>query len=82
MSIASARAHDPFRQMLAWSSVMHGLLFAAIVLASHFQPSARLLPEPVGEFINISLGQSGPAPGMGGSPQPSARHTRAGAQAP
>ncbi len=70
MSIASARTHDPFRQMLAWSSVMHGLLFAAIVLASYFQPSARLLPEPVGEFINISLGQSGPVPGMSGAPQP------------
>ena len=70
MSIASARAHDPFRQMLAWSSVIHGLLFAAIVLASYFQPSARLLPEPVGEFININLGQSGPVPGMTGAPQP------------
>jgi TonB family protein len=68
--IASARAHDPFRQMLAWSSVMHGLLFAAIVLASYSQPSARLLPEPVGEFINVSLGQSGPIPGIGGLPLP------------
>ena len=70
MSIATTLPQDPFRQMLAWSSVMHGLLFATILLASHFQPTARLLPEPVGEFINISLGQSGPMPAIRKAPQP------------
>jgi TonB family protein len=70
VSVIAAQHHDPFRKMLAWSSVMHGLLFAVIALASYLSPAARILPEPVGEFINISLGQSGPVPGMGGSPKP------------
>jgi len=63
---------DPFQKMLAWSSVVHGLLFVAFALASYIGASGTALPEPnVGMFIN--LGESGPLQGPGGgSPTPPA----------
>lgn len=57
---------DPFRPMLVWSFVLHGLLSGAVVLAGVLQPKEQILPAPVGEFININLGQSGPISGSGG----------------
>ena len=64
------RDSDPFRQMLVWSIVLHGLAFTAVTLAAGLRTSKQNVPAPVGMFVN--LGQSGPALGSGGggAPQP------------
>jgi TonB family protein len=67
MSVAR-RDSDPFRQMLVWSLVLHGLAFTAVTLAAGLRTSKQNLPAPIGMFVN--LGQSGPAVGSGGGGAP------------
>jgi TonB family protein len=67
---AVRRERDPFRQMLVWSIVLHGLAFTAVTLAAGLRTSRHELPAPVGEFMNINLGQSGPLQGSGGGGAP------------
>lgn len=61
-------AADPFKKMLGYSFAVHVIVLALAGVAASFQPRAGVLPVPVGEFMNVSLGQSGPTPGLGGSP--------------
>lgn len=68
MSVARAEI-EPLRPMLVWSFVLHAVVLAAIAVAMSLKPSSSAVPPPVGEFINVSLGQSGPMPGMGGGGQ-------------
>jgi protein TonB len=56
--------------MLVWSFVLHALFLAATLLAMGLRSHSSALPPPVGEFINISLGQSGPISGDGGGGAP------------
>jgi TonB family protein len=72
MSVAR-RDREPFRQMLAWSMVLHGLAFTAVTLAAGLRTSRQSLPVPDGAFVD--LGQSGPLPGSrgGGAPPPQAK---------
>jgi TonB family protein len=57
---------DRFRQMLVWSLALHVLLVSAVTLAATLQSHSTSLPPPVGTFMNISLGQSGPLSEAGG----------------
>jgi periplasmic protein TonB len=62
---------DRFRQMLAWSFVLHALLVAVLMLAASLRSSARTLPPSDAQFINLA--QSGPltmAAGGGAAPAP------------
>lgn len=52
--------------MLVWSLALHVLLVSAATLAATFGSRSSSLPPPVGEFINVSLGQSGPLSDSGG----------------
>jgi periplasmic protein TonB len=63
MSYPSAE-RDPFRQMLVWSLVLHGLLLSAVTLAASLRSNPRRLPPSDATFIN--LGQSGPLSSAGG----------------
>jgi TonB family protein len=56
--------------MLVWSFVLHALFLGATILAMGLRSHSSTLPPPVGEFININLGQSGPIPGSGGGGTP------------
>lgn len=57
---------EPFRPMLVWSFVLHGLVLAAVLLAAGLRSSRRVLPTPDGEFLQVNLGQSGPLNEGGG----------------
>lgn len=65
MRIARAE-QDRFRQMLVWSLALHVLLVSAMTLAATLGSRSSSLPPPVGEFININLGKSGPLSAAGG----------------
>jgi len=64
MSYADA-ARDPFQKMLVWSSVVHGLVFTSLALASMLAPRASLLPPPDAQMF-VNLGASGPREASGG----------------
>ncbi|HEY7700296.1 MAG TPA: energy transducer TonB [Vicinamibacteria bacterium] len=65
MKVARAE-QDRFRQMLVWSLALHVLLVSAATLAATLGSRSGSLPPPVGEFINVNLGKSGPLSESGG----------------
>ena len=65
MKVARAE-QDRFRQMLVWSFALHALLASAVSLAAALRPRPSSLLRPDAEFMNVSLGQSGPMSGAGG----------------
>ena len=70
MSAAIARDEDPFRSMLAWSAVLHLVVFGGIVIAGRLAPRPSLLPQPENVAFVIP-GVPGPVTGgVGGSPSP------------
>ncbi|HXV62223.1 MAG TPA: energy transducer TonB [Vicinamibacteria bacterium] len=64
----TSSSNDGFKRMLGWSLVAHLSVLVLAGVAASFQPTRGELPVPVGTFINVSLGDSGPNPGMGGGP--------------
>ncbi len=65
MRVAQAE-HDRFQRMLVWSFALHALLVSAVSLAAALRPRTSSLPRPDAEFMNVSLGQSGPQSDSGG----------------
>lgn len=61
---------EPFRPMLVWSLVLHGLVVVTVMLAAGLHSSPRVLPTPDGEFLQVNLGQSGPLTDGGGGAAP------------
>ena len=71
MSYAAA-GQDPFKKMLAWSGVVHALVFATLVLASSLAPRRNVLPPPDAQMF-INIGASGPPQNSGGGAPPAAK---------
>jgi TonB family protein len=65
MRVARAE-QDSFQQMLLWSLALHILVVAAVTAAASLRSRSSSLPPPVGTFMNINLGQSGPLSRTGG----------------
>jgi protein TonB len=65
MRVARAE-QDRFQQMLLWSLALHILVVVAVTAAASLSSHPASLPPPMGTFMNINLGQSGPLSQGGG----------------